>query len=253
MRPNISNTHSLPGTLLIFDGPDGAGKTTQIQVLKKMLKKMGKRVTVSEWKSEIIGDFLHMNDALKKSDERILPETNLFLQTADFLYRIEREVIPALKKNHIVILDRGLHTLLVRGIMIGMDEDSQLRKGLFWWRSTIYKELFDKAYTLYVTISLDESLKRLWKRAESLKVRKHHTEGTILTLSFINTLVYAPDWKKLTRHDREMYVKRTQARIIDTYAQVFSDMDMKTIVLDGECSKKKMHHELEKKVIDVII
>jgi len=128
MRPNISNTHSLPGTLLVFDGPDGAGKTTQIHALAKMLRKLGKKVTISEWKSEVIGEFLHENDALKKSDDRVLPETNLFLQTADFLYRIEREVIPALKKNHIVILDRGLHTLLVRGIIMGLDEETQLKQ-----------------------------------------------------------------------------------------------------------------------------
>lgn len=253
MRPNISNVHSLPGTLLIFDGPDGAWKTTQIRVLTKLLRKLGKKVTVSEWKSEVIGQFLHTNDALKKSDERILPETNLFLQTADFLYRLEREVIPALKKNHIVILDRWLHTILVRGIMIGMDEANQLEQWLFWWRNTIYKELFDHAYKVYVTISLDESLKRLGKRAESLQVKKHHTEGTILTLSFINTLVYAPDGKKLTRHDRQMYVKRTQARIIDTYAHVFSDIDANTIILDGECDRKSMKKNLEEKVIDIIL
>ena len=253
MRPNISNVHSLPGTLLIFDGPDGAGKTTQIRVLTKLLRKLGKKVTVSEWKSEVIGQFLHGNDYLKKADERILPETNLFLQTADFLYRLEREVIPALKKNHIVILDRGLHTLLVRGIMIGMHEESQLERGLFWWRNTIYKELFDHAYKVYVTISLNESLKRLGKRAESLKIKKNHTEGTILTLSFINTLVYAPDGKKLTRHDKQMYVKRTQARIIDTYAHVFRDLDENTIVLDGECDTKTMRKNLEEKIIDILL
>jgi thymidylate kinase len=39
MRPNISNCHALPGLLYIFDGPDGSGKTTQIAILEKMLKK----------------------------------------------------------------------------------------------------------------------------------------------------------------------------------------------------------------------
>lgn len=69
---------------------------------------------------------MKINDALKKSDERILPETGVLFQSADLLYRIEREVIPALKRNHIVIMDRGIHTLIVRGLMIGMTE-TQLR------------------------------------------------------------------------------------------------------------------------------
>jgi thymidylate kinase len=38
MRPNISNCHALPGTLLVFEGADGSGKTTQVKTLKKMLE-----------------------------------------------------------------------------------------------------------------------------------------------------------------------------------------------------------------------
>jgi dTMP kinase len=99
MRPNISNCHALPGSLVIFEGPDGSGKSTQIKILKKLLEDEGKKVTISSWKDcLIIGDFLKANEALKKFDERVLPETNLFLQAADLLYRIEREVIPAMKK-----------------------------------------------------------------------------------------------------------------------------------------------------------
>jgi hypothetical protein len=41
---------------------------------------------------------LKTNEALKKFDERILPETSLFMQSADLLYRLEREVIPAMKR-----------------------------------------------------------------------------------------------------------------------------------------------------------
>lgn len=214
MRPNISNCHALPGTLVIFEGPDGSGKTTQIKALEKMLKKEGHKVTVSAWKSApILGDFMKNNEALKKIDERILPETGVFFQTADLLYRIEREIIPALKKNHIVIMDRGLHTLIVRGLMIGMTEH-QLRSGLLWWRNSIYRELFDKAITIQITISLEESLKRLQKRAikENMTMTKSDkkAEGTLLALHFINSLVYSPEGKKMTRNDKKAFIRKTQ-------------------------------------------
>lgn len=166
MRPNISNCHALPGTLIVFEGPDGSGKSTQVQALKKLLEKERKIVTVSEWKSApVISSFLHQNESLNKFADRILPETSLFVQAADLLYRIEREVIPALKQGHIVILDRGIQTLLVRGLMVGMSE-TQLREGLLWWRNTIYKELFDNAKTLYFSIDATESLRRLQERTE---------------------------------------------------------------------------------------
>ena len=107
----------------------------------------------------------------------------MFLQAADLLYRIEREVIPAVKKGHIVILDRGPQTLIVRGLMLGMSIH-QLRDGLLWWRNTIYKELFEKSLSIELTVTLDESLKRLKKRAmkedRSLTKAEKKAEGTLL-------------------------------------------------------------------------
>jgi hypothetical protein len=47
--------------------------------------------------------------------------------------------------------------------MIGMTE-TQLRTGLLWWRNTIYKELFDKAITVHITVTQDESINRIQKR-----------------------------------------------------------------------------------------
>jgi hypothetical protein len=80
--------------------------------------------------------------------------------------------------------------------MLGMSEH-QLRDGLLWWRNTIYHELFDKAMTIELTISLDESLRRLKERALSensdLSKSKKKSEGTLLGLDFINSLVYSPE------------------------------------------------------------
>ncbi len=257
MRPNISNCHALPGTLIIFEGPDGSGKTTEIKILKKLLEKEGHTVTVSEWKSApIIWDFLKGNEALQKTDERILPETNLFFQAADLLYRIEREVIPALKKNHIVIMDRGMETLIVRGLMIGMNLE-QLKKWLLWWRNSIYKELFDKALTIEITVGLEESLKRLQKRAlkwnKSLTKNGKRSEWTLLALDFINNLVYSAEGKKMTRNDKKAFVRKTQWSIIDTYKNVFEVKTSKVIYINGETSLKDITKDLQRKVVDTII
>ncbi len=257
MRPNISNCHALPGTLIIFEGPDGSGKTTEIKILKKLLEREGYTVTVSEWKSApIIWDFLKGNESLQKTDERILPETNLFFQAADLLYRIEREVIPALKKNHIVIMDRGMETLIVRGLMIGMNLE-QLKKWLLWWRNSIYKELFDKALTIEITVGLEESLKRLQKRAlkwnKSLTKNGKRSEWTLLALDFINNLVYSAEGKKMTRNDKKAFVRKTQWSIIDTYKNVFEVKTSKVIYINGETSLKDITKDLQRKVVDTII
>ncbi len=257
MRPNISNCHALPGTLIIFEGADGSWKTTEIRILKKLLEREWHKVTVSEWKSApIIGDFLKKNESLLKIDERVLPETNLFFQSADLLYRIEREVIPALKKNNIVIMDRGMETLIVRGLMIGMNID-QLKKWLLWWRNTIYKELFDKAITIEVTVWLEKSLTRLQMRAlkenKSLTKTGKRSEWTLLSLDFINNLIYSPEGKKMTRNDKKAFVRKTQWSIIDTYKSVFEMKTSKVIAINGEIGIKLIGKELQKKVVDTII
>lgn len=256
MRPNISNCHALPGSLITFEGPDGSGKSTQIKMLKKLLEREWRKVTISSWKNcPILGDFLKENESLKKFDERVLPETNLFLQAADLLYRIEREVIPAMKKWNIVILDRGPQTLIVRGLMLGMSMH-QLRDGLLWWRNTIYKELFDKWVTIELTISLDESLKRLKKRAMEknthLTKAEKKAEGTLLGLDFINSLVYSPEGKKMTRNDKRQFIKKTQNDIIETYKKVFKEEGGKWVQLNGEGTLKEVEYALKRNVIDSI-
>lgn len=256
MRPNISNCHALPGSLLIFEGADGSGKSTQIKLLKKLLEKEWKKVTISSWKdAPILGKFLQANEALKKFDERVLPETNLFLQSADLVYRVERQIIPAMKKWHIVIMDRGPQTLIVRGLMLGMSEH-QLRDGLLWWKNTIYRELFDKAITIELTITLDESLKRLKKRAmkenTSLSKAEKKSEWTLLGLDFINSLVYSPEWKKMTRNDKRLFIHKTQGDIIDTYKRVFNEETGKHIQLTGEWSMKDVEIALKRKIVDSI-
>ncbi len=256
MRPNISNCHALPGTLITFEGPDGSGKSTQIRMLKKLLEREGKKVTVSSWKNcPILGDFLKENESLKKFDERVLPETNLFLQAADLLYRIEREVIPAMKKGHTVILDRGIQTLIVRGLMLGMSE-YQLRSGLLWWRNTIYRELFDNAITIELSITLDESLARLKKRAmkenTSLTKAEKKSEWTLLGLDFINSLVYSPEGKKMTRNDKRVFIRKTQSDIIETYKKVFREEKGKCVSVDGEGTLKEVGYNLKRKIVDSI-
>jgi len=49
----------------------------------------------------------------------------------------------------------------------------QIEKGILWWKNTIYKELFEKAMTIYMTVDGKTSLERLRRRARSeMKVQK---------------------------------------------------------------------------------
>jgi ABC-type transporter MlaC component len=139
--------------------------------------------------------------------------------------------------------------------MLGMS-NHQLCDGLLWWRNSIYKELFDKAITIELTITLDESLKRLKRRAlkqnTSLTKAEKKAEGTLLGLDFINSLVYSPEGKKMTRNDKRQFIKKTQNDIIETYKKVFKEEKGKGVQLTGEGTLKEVEYTLKRKVIDSI-
>ena len=143
--------------------------------------------------------------------------------------------------------------------MIGMSE-TQLREGLLWWRNSIYKELFDNSKTIYFTVDVAESLRRLQSRTIAQqkeyfgkKFSKAKYDGTLLALHFVNTLVYAPDGKKLTRHDKKLLIRDTQSQIIQTYIRVFQDETSNYSEIDGMKTREELSEILKKRIVDMLI
>ena len=55
MAPNALTTpHQYPGTLIVVEGIDGSGKTTQLDLLAKWLHAAGHRVFATEWNSSAL-------------------------------------------------------------------------------------------------------------------------------------------------------------------------------------------------------
>lgn len=82
------------------------------------MKALGKKVRVSHWKNaKYFRDFFE--EQYKGSRKQMVdPTANLILQAADLIYRLEKKIIPALKKGSLVVMDRGLETIYARGYSI---------------------------------------------------------------------------------------------------------------------------------------
>ena len=78
-------------------------------------------------------------------------------------------------------------------------------------------------------------------------------DGTLLTLHFINTLVYAPDGKKMTRQDKKAFIRKTQSQIIDSYTGVFHSEKSKSLEIDGNQKTKDIALILKNQVLEMII
>jgi len=111
------------GTLIVFEGLDGAGKSSQIDTLKLKLKDAGFKVRVSKWAS---------SDLFKKSikaakEEHIGPELYSLLHITDMHERYYNEITEALAQDEVVICDRYIYTSFARDTVRGVDPQLLLR------------------------------------------------------------------------------------------------------------------------------
>ena len=91
------------GLLVAFEGPDGAGKTTQRKLFRTWLESEGHAVVTSEWNSS---PFVRPLIKARKKIHTLGPEEFCLLHAADFRHRLEHDILPALWRGTSVVADR---------------------------------------------------------------------------------------------------------------------------------------------------
>jgi len=109
----------LGGKLIVVEGADGSGRSTQIAELVNWLETGGRpTVQVGLKRSTLVSEELE-----KAQDGNVLSRTTLSLFYAtDFADQLSNLIIPALKAGFIVLSDRYIYTLMARDLVRGMDE-----------------------------------------------------------------------------------------------------------------------------------
>ena len=141
--------HGYEGLLVVIEGTDGSGKSTQLELLKKYLQDQSYGVMVSEWKtSRLIADVI--DDA---KDRNLLNATTYsLLYAADFADRLENQIIPALKSGFVVLLDRYYYTALARDVVRGQNIE---------WVKNLYEYAPEPDLVFYLDMPVDVLLKRI--------------------------------------------------------------------------------------------
>ncbi|WP_176238208.1 dTMP kinase, partial [Candidatus Hakubella thermalkaliphila] len=100
------------GLLITFEGSDGAGKSTQIQLLQEYLREKGYQVIISrEPGGTVIGE--RIREILKNPDfQEMSPVAEALLFAASRSQHVAEVVRPALEKGYIVLLDRYIDSSL---------------------------------------------------------------------------------------------------------------------------------------------
>ncbi len=145
----IKSKNGYEGLLIVIEGTDGSGKSTQLNLLKKAIQDKSYGVMVSEWKtSRLIADVI--DDA--KERNLLNATTYSLLYAADFADRLENQIIPALKSGFIVLLDRYFYTALARDVVRGQNIE---------WVKNLYEYAPEPDLVFYLDMPVDVLLKRI--------------------------------------------------------------------------------------------
>lgn len=160
--------NTTPGKLIIVEGIDGSGKSTQIDLLYKWLQTQGRSVYFSEWNSSTL-----VKSTTKRAKKRKLftPTTFSLLQSTDFADRWENRILPMLKAGVIVLADRYAFTAFGRDVARGVDPE---------WVRNMYSYAMQPDIALFFRVPLEIAIQRITSTRAKLK---YYEAGMDLNLS----------------------------------------------------------------------
>lgn len=140
--------HNLAGKLIVVEGADGSGRSSQIARLVDWLEENGHgAVQVGLKRSTLVSEELE-----QAQQGNILSHTTLSLFYAtDFADQLENIILPALRAGFMVLADRYIYTLMARDIVRGMDEN---------WVKNLYGIALVPDAVFYLNVSPEELVQR---------------------------------------------------------------------------------------------
>ncbi len=215
LRPNNTN-----GKLIVVEGVDGSGKSTQIDLLTKWLRTQGRVVYFSEWNSS---DLVKSTTKLGKREKMFTPTTFSLLQATDFANRWENRILPMLRAGAIVMADRYAYTAFARDVARGVDPD---------WVRNLYSFAVKPDLALYFRVNLDVALDRILSSRAQIK---YYEAGMDLGLSDNKTTSF----------------RLFQQRVINQYEAMIDEFGL--VVINGTASVEKQQKQVRQVVKKVLV
>ncbi len=140
---------NLTGKLIVLEGTDGVGRSTQIQLLRKWLEDEGFAVSDTGLRrSPLTQPGL---DAAK-TGHTLSPLTMSLFYATDFADRLENQIIPALKAGFYVLSDRYFFSIMARDVVRGADPQ---------WARSVYGFALKPDLVFYLRCDLPHMIARM--------------------------------------------------------------------------------------------
>jgi dTMP kinase len=150
------DVEKLAGRLIVVEGADGSGRSSQIRWLVEWLEGNGhSTVQVGLKRSSLVSEELE-----KAQQGNILSRTTLSLFYAtDFADQLENIILPALRAGQMVLADRYIYTLMARDKVRGMDEV---------WLKNLYGMALVPDAVFYLNVAPEELVQRAFAKYSAL-------------------------------------------------------------------------------------
>jgi dTMP kinase len=146
----------LSGKLIVIEGADGSGRSTQIARLVAWLEGHGHAtVQVGLKRSTLVSEEL---EQAKQGNILSRITMSLFYAT-DFADQLENIILPALKAGFMVLADRYIYTLMVRDLVRGMDEK---------WVKNVYGIALVPDAVFYLSVTPEQLVQRNFLKNQTL-------------------------------------------------------------------------------------
>jgi dTMP kinase len=110
----------LPGKLIVVEGADGSGRTTEVALLKEWLEVEGHAVVDTGLRRS---DLVSGEIDRAKQGHTLGATTMALLYSVDFADQLENKIVPALAAGSTVLADRYIYTLMARAIVRGASRE----------------------------------------------------------------------------------------------------------------------------------
>jgi dTMP kinase len=216
--PNV-DLNRLSGKLIVVEGADGSGRSTQIARLRDWLEGCGHATAqVGLKRSNLVSEELN-----QAQNGNILSHTTLSLFYAtDFADQLENTILPALRAGFIVLADRYIYTLMARDLVRGMDEA---------WLKNLYGLALVPDAVFYLNVSPEQLVDRNFAKTYALD---YWESGMDLGLS------------------RDMFDSflKYQGMMVQHFKRLQSIYGF--TIVDADRSPDDIHAELQKKIEAVV-
>ena len=139
----------LPGKLIVLEGSDGVGRSTQTQLLRRWLEDEGFAVSDTGLKRS---DMTQQGLEEARKGHTLSRITMSLFYATDFADRLENQIIPALQAGFVVLSDRYFYSIMARDVVRGADAD---------WARKLYGFALKPDLVLYLRANVSDLVTRL--------------------------------------------------------------------------------------------